>query len=273
MEKARLMPTLEIYGRRVEVGKEFDKLTPEQQQQTVNEIASQMGLTGRAAQGEQDTGPQRSNIGHKGERKPGDRVKPDLHASTMQGIMMQGADEFAAGVTAPIKALENRMRGEGPTSVSENYNQQKAFLDAQLAATYEHYPRLAPVTEFAGAVMVPGGAGARAAIKAPHLLSKVGRGSAIGAGYGGITGFNSGDGLEDRLQKAKEGAGVGGTVGAMLPVVGAGLGRGYRALTNTFGGTRAPGVLQSFTRAGVQPTATPSRATRDRPQFSASPLI
>ncbi len=34
------MPTLEIQGRRVQVGEEFRSLTPQQQQQTVNEIAS-----------------------------------------------------------------------------------------------------------------------------------------------------------------------------------------------------------------------------------------
>jgi hypothetical protein len=34
------MPTLEIQGRRVQVGEEFRSLTPEQQQQTVNEIAA-----------------------------------------------------------------------------------------------------------------------------------------------------------------------------------------------------------------------------------------
>jgi hypothetical protein len=169
--------------------------------------------------------------------------------------MMGGADEFAAGATAPIKALENYFRGSGPTSIGENYDQQKAFLDAQLAATREAHPIAAPVSEFAGAMMVPGAGGARAAIKAPSLVGKAVRGAGVGAGYGGVYGFNTGDGLQDRLQKAKQGAQSGAIIGTVVPGVGAGLGAGYRALTNVFGGTRAADTLQRFNRAGVRPTA------------------
>jgi len=206
---------------------------------------------------------QQPNIAHKGNMAPGDRVPADLHATTTQGILMGGADEFAAGVTSPIKALENRLRGEGPTSIGENYDQQKAYLDAQLAATYEQHPIAAPVTEFAGAVIAPGGVGARAAIKAPHLINKIGRGALTGAGYGGLYGFNSGDGLDNRLEKASEGAATGAFIGGTVPVAGSVLGAGYRGLTKAFGDQRAADTLQRFDRAGVRPTA--GAVTSSRP--------
>ncbi len=209
--------------------------------------------------------PQRPNIAHKGDRKPGDRIKPDLHASTMQGMMLAGADEFAAGATAPIMAFQNAVRGEGPTSIGENYDQQKAMLDAQLAATYEQYPTLAPVTEFAGAVVVPGGGSARAALKAPSLIGKMARGATTGAAFGGVHGFNSGDGLKDRLSRAQSGAQTGAIVGGAVPPVGQALGAGYRGVTRIFGGPQAGERLASVcTRRG-------SSDCRSRDRFTAHP--
>jgi hypothetical protein len=199
--------------------------------------------------------PQQPNIAHKGGMKPGDRVKPNLAGSMLQGVAMGGADEAMSGLTAPIMAGAHALIGEGPTSLAENYQQQKAWMDATAAATNEAHPIAAPVAEFGGAMLVPGGVGARAAIRAPYLINKIGRGAAVGAGYGGVYGFNSGDDLQDRLQKAGHGARSGAVIGGAGPVAGQALGGIYRGLTHVAGGPRAAETLETFTRAGVRPTA------------------
>lgn len=59
---------------------------------------------------------------------------------------------------------------------------------------------------------------------APSLGGNMLRMGLTGAGYGGLQGFNEGEGgLEDRLIKGATGAAFGGAIGAAAPVVGAGV--------------------------------------------------
>jgi hypothetical protein len=174
-------------------------------------------------------GPPKPNISHKGDKKPGDIVPVDLHAPPVQGLTFRYGDEAAAGLAAAQDTIKNRMSGEGPTDFSENYDQNKARLDAQLERTYEEHPIASTVGEVAGAVAAPGLGGAKLIAKVPSLAGKMAAGAGVGVAESALYGSGGGNTVDERLQQAKEFAPYG-AAGAAGPVVGAGVAAGARAL-------------------------------------------
>lgn len=173
-----------------------------------------------------------------------------------QGLTLDAQDEMAAGVAAPIAAIGNRIRGEGPTSLSENYQQSRAEFLRNKARFDEEHPNVATGAQVAGAVMSPGGGAAGKFItKAPTLLGKIARGAGVGAAYGGTQGALSGDGTQDRIEKGMQGAEVGAELGVAVPAAGALIGKGYNAITKGVGSPKAAQAAQDFESLGVPTTA------------------
>lgn len=171
------------------------------------------------------SGPQTPNIAAKGDMVPGSRVQPDLHGKFVQGATLNSADEIASGLGAPVHAAFNAMTGEGPRSVRENYEQSQARLAAERAATEEAYPKASIAAEIGGALATAPFSGGARLLATGNKLVKAGKAAAAGAGYGGVAGFMSGDGLEDRVDKAKSGAKWGAGLGVAVPTVAAGVGK------------------------------------------------
>lgn len=171
------------------------------------------------------TGEQHPNIAHKGDMTAGDRIKPDLHTTAVQGMTLNAADEAASAIGAPIHALQNRLSGEGPTSLGENYQQLQARQAAQLASTREQHPMASVATEVGGALATAPFTGAGRLLATGGKAYKALKGAGAGAAYGGAAGFMAGDGLEDRTEQAQEGAKWGAGLGAVAPTVAAGVGK------------------------------------------------
>ena len=151
-------------------------------------------------------GEQAPNIAAKGDMVPGDRVKPDLHATAAQGMTLNTIDEIASGLSAPVRAAYNAVTGKGPTSVRENFDQSQARQAAQLAATREEYPVASVATEIGGALATAPFSGGARLLATGTKLVKAGKAAAAGAGYGAVAGAASGEGAADRIEKAKSGA-------------------------------------------------------------------
>lgn len=172
--------------------------------------------------------PQKSNIAWKGD--PG-QTEADLKKqatggnSILQGATLGAADEIGAAIAAPILSAKNMLTGEGPTSLGTNYAEASERARSMLAREQELAPITAMGLEIFGGVLTGGeGAAKTGAVQvvrnAPTIVNKliqagklVGTGAASGAAYG----FNTGEGMEDRVERAKIGAATGAIAGAAAP--------------------------------------------------------
>ena len=152
--------------------------------------------------------PSEVNIGAKGDMRPGSRVEPDLAHTVLQGMTLGASDEINAGLMTPLMALTDGM------PLGEAYQQAKARENSILAATRDAYPKASVAAELTGAITTAPG---KAIMQAPGLLKKAAVGAGVSALQGGIYGFNTGEGLGDRLKDARTGAVFGGLAGAALP--------------------------------------------------------
>ena len=231
------MATLTINGVKVTVDDSFRDLPPEQQEATVNEIAASLGKQQEPAQsieGGYSSGP-----------------------SWTQPITAFGrgvADTFSGGWIDEVGAVadwagSNILPWRDPLTLEQARNQgladDKALAEANPGSTLtgQVVGGLALGSQLVKRGLSP------TANAAPNasLLSKVGRGFGEGAVMGGIYGLGSGVGMEDRLSQGALNAGIGGAVGAAVPVVAQGVSSGYRSIMDR----RAAG--QAAERAGSTP--------------------
>lgn len=140
--------------------------------------------------------------------------------SLNQGLLLGLGDEYQAAVNATGDLL----KGDG--SWRQNYGRHLENERTALESERAERPVRSLVTEMAGAV--PG-----AVMSAPAAISRfaapAGRMAAnamVGAGAGGVYGFNQGEeGVDNRLRSALLPAVVGGAVGAASPIPGAVAGK------------------------------------------------
>ncbi|RME97056.1 MAG: hypothetical protein D6773_16310 [Alphaproteobacteria bacterium] len=192
------MPIIDIEGvGRVEVEDAFNNLTPEEQQAEVEAIAADI----RAGRSEGGGVPETAQAPGAIPEGGGDTVLasavPDSGASLTdvarsflgQGVGLAGGDELEALVRSLV----------GP----ESFDEELANVRAGLKDFQERNPGLALTTEIIGA-LVPAflSRGRTAPRSAAQLALR-------GAGVGGVLGFNQGEGVEDRLERAAFGAGGG----------------------------------------------------------------
>lgn len=223
----------------------FDDLVPKQPTDggTVRPQAPQaarLGLFDDLVPQQPQAAPQ-VNIAAKGDRRAGDRVQPSLMDPALQGVTLGAADEIVSGLQAPIRAGINALTGSGPQGLSENFQQAQAREAAQIAAAQEDSPVLSTAAEIGGS-LVAGGPAARLITSGGSLAGNVARGAGVGAGFGAVQGFNTGEGLEDRVERAKTGAGI----GAATSAGGTALARGAGAIYNRYATSKLAKSLPTF---------------------------
>lgn len=184
----------------------------------------------------------------------GGQYSPFIH-----GVSFGAMDEISSGGLAPVAAGFNWIKGEGPTSLGEAYDQEKAAYLRDKALYEEEHPILSGAAEIAGSIM-SGGAGAKFVAGAPGFLSMLGRGALVGGGEAGAYSALDTEGtLADRLKAGATGAAIGAGAGAFGPLAERGLSAAGRGLA------AGKGVVQRFTN----PTAAAENdfvraAARDR---------
>ena len=139
----------------------------------------------------------------------------------INGMTMGALPTIMGALTTPASMIEH-----GTWDPSEGYAYAKAQQNALLASGNAEQPITNGVASLAGGITtgaLAGGAGltfvpqVAAGAPAPGLLATAAGMGADGAAYGGITGFNSGEGT-GRLTDALGGAAMGGVLGTALPV-------------------------------------------------------
>lgn len=263
------MTTLVINGQKVKVSDNFTSLSPQEQERTVDEIARSMGAAKPAAvpatavpvvaspsgrspeQLAASLFPENATAatstadpfaGLKGLSAPlnqdgaalageiGDRAREatigPLEAKAKgiaQGVAFGGADELGAAMISPF--------------VDETYGEVRDALRRGDNAATEVHPGAYYTGNVLGA-LVPGAMMAKGVAAARSLPAAVGRGMGWGAAGGASQGFLSGEGgLANRMTGAGIGAGIGATIGGAVPLIGAGVQRVARALSDGMRGS------------------------------------
>lgn len=231
------MATLDINGRKVNVDDGFLKLSPEEQNATVEEIAKTLGTSPAAepsAPMSADPAPV-APAPAAAESEPKGllrTIRDAVHAPTRaltNGILLGLGDRARAGMGATI--------GDG--TYGENLKKEQAETEDFRSA----HPIASPVLEGVGNVAMPLAA-IGAASKGTSLLTKTLYGMGAGATMGGIQGAIDSKDWTDLPQTAKSaatGTAIGATIGGAIPVVGKAAGAGYRMVADVLKG-RADGV-------------------------------
>ena len=223
------MGTLTINGKRVKVDDSFAKLSPADQQKTVDEIAAQMGggpteppkmdaaaygnhlVTGEQSQNIERVNPQRSRL-------PGVVGQFDETSRAAQGgfndlLTLGFGDELYAGATAPFRALPGLVSGEG-YDLGKAYNEGLETTRQTNRDTAALNPAAYTGGQVAGALVNPLGRGKAATTTGGRVLQGLREGATQGAAYG----FGSSDGdLQDRAKGALTGGATGAAFGVALP--------------------------------------------------------
>lgn len=207
------MPTLNINGKRIKVDDSFLKLSPEQQNAAVEEIAS--NIPGEASP---DAFRPESFEQHEAPAYQGNRMTAMTEGS-QAGLMGGFDDEIFAGGVAPFKAVADWIGGDG-FDIGRAYDQLYANETERKDARRAAYPVSGTIGEIAGGLALGAGAAksglTMAGRNVPRLLGgKTGAAAAEGAGYGAIYGAG-----EAKPGERLEGAGIGAATGAAF---GAGL--------------------------------------------------
>jgi hypothetical protein len=164
------------------------------------------------------TGPQISNVA--GKRDFGQTDFVNTYNPVTEGATFGASGEIVSGIAAPIVSGINALTGNGPTSISENFQQAMAQKARDKAAFDEAHHKLALGGELAGAIVAPMGPAAKFIGKGANILTKSLRSGAVGAGAGGTQGFFGTDGdVSERTTGGVIGAATGAVLGTLLPPV------------------------------------------------------
>jgi hypothetical protein len=206
------MPVLNIEGRKVTVDDRFLKLSPEDQQNTVDEIASSFAPAPDKYQ--QAAIDEQADLKTKGIDEGAGYTRRLVHGATL------GADStLIAGALAPIEAIR---RGVG---LGEGYDYAKAREDRILNDARANTGAYGTAAEVLGGGATGLGLGplstGRLLSSSPGIVGRTLSSATDAAALGGVAGFNEGNSLQERLANAGQGVLLGGAVGGALPIAGA----------------------------------------------------
>lgn len=235
------MPVLTIGDKSVTVGDEFLKLSPDQQNATVQEIAGSIGVTGNAA-----AAPE----------APAAAPAPDIGENrqsaiaALRGIPIVGA--YVDKGTAMLNAAAQPITETG-LSHAGTYGERVAENEKLIKEATDAYEASHPIGTTVGkvalgtAAMVPAMAAAPEAfgLTGASLAARAGAGAASGGLLGGVDAAARGEDIG-------KGALTNAIVGGAGPAIGKAVGAGVEALANSGAQTPATNALaQAAERLGV----------------------
>lgn len=244
------MATLEIAGKRVEVGDEFLRMLPEEQDEVVANIARDIGV------GSDSAGDGASSR----KRRDGGITADNLVRAAARGIPIAGGamDQFAALMDAATYPVLGRGSDAGTFSERRAKNleteraRDKAF-DEESPIVSTGAKLAGGVSPFLAAARVPAlatGLGMRGPLRQQMLLGGA-SGGAIAAADAAVRGDDIGDAAE-----------FGSLVGAGAPLAGRVIGKGYQAVRDRMA-PRPPPIPRTLPAAGVDVPVPASVAETD----------
>lgn len=247
------MPTLNIGGNRVKVGDDFLKLSSDEQNSTVEEIARSLGVTSE----QQAPAPSTASVPAVAAPVAESPPAPAAGGSYLDRIGGY-VRSFRDAVHAPTRVLENgflfglgdRARaGMDAVIGAGGYGDNLAREQAETARFQAAHPIAAPAVEAVGNITTPLGvigAAARGATLGTKMLYGAGAGTVLG-GLQGAAGSKDWTNLPQTAVDAGIGGIVGGGVGAAMPGAARIIGAGYNAVANAARG-QAEGMSRGASR-------------------------
>lgn len=243
------MTTINIGGKQVTVSDDFLKLSPEQQNATVDEIAGKMGNSKVDPSTMQPAGvPTYVPPGVDGyDPQTGEVLKYGKAGSAAMGAAdmttFGAGDEAAAGLGTLIDKLPGGKGASFDQNLAEiRGNQQQAQTDN---------PKSYLGGQVAGGVAQGVAAGPGVMANAPTIMGRVLGGAVTGGLMGGAYGAGSGTDMNSRALGALENGGLGAAVGGALPVIAKGAAAGYSKIADALAGrgaAKAAGVSPEVAR-------------------------
>jgi hypothetical protein len=152
--------------------------------------------------------------------------------------MLQGLGDEVMAAGGALRGLYERKKsgwdGDTLPALGEEYSKAAAAIRGSRDKYRTENPVASFATEAAGSMAtgIPAGMLAMPVAAAPTVAKTVLQSAVLGAGQGGVYGFNEGEGgVVNRLQEGGKGAALGGLVGAVVPAAASGVGAGWRAVT------------------------------------------
>ncbi len=282
------MPKLTINGQKVTVNDAFLKLSPEDQDATVDEIAADIARGNRSSLNvaipeQQAAAPQVQSFDAMGTPTGGTEAAAPVssmpYADSMSnagGALLNGAVRTARGVPFSDRAAAFTRSAVTGKPYAEELEGLRAAAERDKSAN----PGLATAGHVGGALAtLPLGA-LGVLGKGASLYEKARAGAGVGALFGGLQGASDAPDLTDVADAATRtgvGAGVGASVGGLVPLGGAAIGGAYRAAAPFFtrpveGASRVTGGLLS-NAATARAQSTLSRLGDDALLADASPSM
>lgn len=158
--------------------------------------------------------------------------------TTGNAALLGFGDEIGAAGAAVIDEGKQLFGLAPERSIGDSYEHYRDTAREKMGQFRDENPGTALGLELAGGFATGGvGAAKTGVLKAPSMVSSIGRGVATGAGYGAVAGAGYADGdLDARLEGATMGAGVGGVLGGAVG--------GVSGLVNKVGTKRAAQQLR-----------------------------
>ena len=270
------MATLTIEGRKVKVDDAFLSLSPEEQADTVDEIAASLGITAPSPESDQSKGVREDLATTSNEFFSGDKDQ-NIGLRKADSFVRGAADTASFGMADEIAASAERNNVLNP----ENYNTPGKALDmvsnlnpitamvnqvsdivAPDETTQSNLRRerafqaqrddidsgASTAGRISGALL---GAGALTKVAAPYMASlpanatlgaKVAQGAKSGALYSGLYGLGSGEDLQSRVTEGGKQALTGGVIGGAIPLVAAGVKAAFKPVGDAVTGYFRPEV-------------------------------
>lgn len=247
------MATLNIGGRTVTVGDEFLKLSRDEQNATVDEIAkSLMGSVKKPDKYQQAAIDEQAALKKVGGDEGAGFTRRLAHGATF------GADTtLLAAATTPLEMIKR-----GTMDPREAYAYAKAREDKIMEDSREKTGILGTATEALGGAVSAGGL-ANAGITAGRFIApeasiwaRAGAGAVDNAAIGGFSGAMEGNGIEERATNAVKGGVVGGVLGGALPLAGRAAGIVASPITSQISARMNP---QAYAEAQIARAISESR--------------
>jgi hypothetical protein len=142
-------------------------------------------------------------------------LRDGIPRAAISGATMGFADEAIAGLASGAAHLRAPFTGE--TVPADFYDKNLSVLRKQEKDFATQHPWADFMSRFGGAAVGPGKVMSMA--QPTTMLGKIGTGAGLGGVEGMLTGFGSGEGSDDRIDKATQGAILGTGIGAAAPPV------------------------------------------------------
>ncbi len=180
------------------------------------------------------------------------KARPNIQSLIMQGLTFGGMDEIMGGANAIGNAVASPFMSSVDFDPSGAYNRGRDAENAVVEKTRQAHPWLSAGSELLGSLLTGGAAvaGPRSLLGATKAAAKTG---AIG---GAAYGFNTGDGINNRLAGAGIGGLAGGAFGAALPTLFNAASRPVQAAVNYLrpdSGLGGQLVARSLLQDGISP--------------------